>query len=65
MKRFIANLVENFDSGKLDRGEFCQSVALAALFTLPAKRPMPKSRAGSRCWVFDEDGQSFALRSRI
>jgi len=31
MERFIANLVEDFDSGKLDRREFCQSVALAAL----------------------------------
>jgi catechol 2,3-dioxygenase-like lactoylglutathione lyase family enzyme len=31
MERFIANLVKDFDSGKLDRREFCQSVALAAL----------------------------------
>ena len=30
MERFIANLVKDFDSGKLDRREFCQSVALAA-----------------------------------
>ena len=31
MERFIANLVKDFDSGKLDRREFSQSVALAAL----------------------------------
>ena len=31
MERFIANLVKDFDSGKLGRREFCQSVALAAL----------------------------------
>ena len=31
MERFIANLVKDFDTGKLDRREFCQSVALAAL----------------------------------
>jgi catechol 2,3-dioxygenase-like lactoylglutathione lyase family enzyme len=31
MERFIANLVKDLDSGKLDRREFCQSVALAAL----------------------------------
>lgn len=31
MERFIANLVKDFDSGKLDRREFCQSVTLAAL----------------------------------
>jgi alkyl hydroperoxide reductase subunit AhpF len=30
-ERFIANLVNDFDSGKLDRREFSQSVALAAL----------------------------------
>jgi hypothetical protein len=30
-EKFIANLVKDFDSGKLGRREFCQSVALAAL----------------------------------
>jgi len=30
MERFIANLVQNFESGKLSRREFCESVALAA-----------------------------------
>jgi catechol 2,3-dioxygenase-like lactoylglutathione lyase family enzyme len=31
MEKFIANLVKDFDSGKLGRREFCQSLALAAL----------------------------------
>jgi hypothetical protein len=31
MERFIADLVEAFDSGKMDRHELCQSVALAAV----------------------------------
>lgn len=31
MERFIANLVKDLDSGKLDRRDFCQTVALAAL----------------------------------
>jgi catechol 2,3-dioxygenase-like lactoylglutathione lyase family enzyme len=32
MERFIADLVKNFESGKMDRREFCQTVALAATF---------------------------------
>jgi Glyoxalase/Bleomycin resistance protein/Dioxygenase superfamily len=31
MKRFIAGLVKDFESGKVDRREFCQTVALAAV----------------------------------
>ena len=31
MERFIAGLVKDFESGKLDRREFCQTVALAAI----------------------------------
>jgi catechol 2,3-dioxygenase-like lactoylglutathione lyase family enzyme len=31
MERFIADLVKKFDSGKIDRREFCQTVALAAV----------------------------------
>ena len=31
MERFIADLVKDFDSAKVDRREFCQTVALAAL----------------------------------
>jgi catechol 2,3-dioxygenase-like lactoylglutathione lyase family enzyme len=30
MEKFIADLVKNFESGKVDRREFCQTVALAA-----------------------------------
>src|SRR3974377_2110565 len=30
MERFIADLVEGLDSGKIDRREFCKTVALAA-----------------------------------
>ena len=30
MERFIAGLVKDFESGRLDRREFCQTVALAA-----------------------------------
>ena len=30
MERFIADLVQGLDSGRLDRREFCQAVALAA-----------------------------------
>src|SRR5712671_2739632 len=30
MERFIAGLVQSLDSGKIDRREFCKSVALAA-----------------------------------
>src|SRR5450755_649594 len=30
MERFIADLVQGLDSGKIDRREFCQTVALAA-----------------------------------
>ncbi len=30
MERFIADLVKNFESGKLSRREFCETVALAA-----------------------------------
>ena len=30
MERFIADLVKNYESGKVDRREFCQTVALAA-----------------------------------
>ncbi|MEA2903560.1 MAG: Glyoxalase/Bleomycin resistance protein/Dioxygenase superfamily [Alphaproteobacteria bacterium] len=30
MERFIADLVKSFESGKVDRREFCQTVALAA-----------------------------------
>jgi catechol 2,3-dioxygenase-like lactoylglutathione lyase family enzyme len=30
MERFIADLVRTFESGKMDRREFCQTVALAA-----------------------------------
>jgi catechol 2,3-dioxygenase-like lactoylglutathione lyase family enzyme len=30
MERFIADLVKKFESGKIDRREFCQTVALAA-----------------------------------
>jgi catechol 2,3-dioxygenase-like lactoylglutathione lyase family enzyme len=30
MERFIADLVQRLDSGRIDRREFCQSVALAA-----------------------------------
>jgi len=30
MERFIADLVQGLDSGKIDRREFCQAVALAA-----------------------------------
>jgi hypothetical protein len=31
VEKFIANLVKDFDSGKVDRREFCQTVALAAM----------------------------------
>jgi catechol 2,3-dioxygenase-like lactoylglutathione lyase family enzyme len=31
MERFIADLVKDFDSGKVDRRQFCQTVALAAV----------------------------------
>ena len=31
MERFIAGLVNDFESGKVDRREFCQTVALAAV----------------------------------
>ena len=31
MERFIAGLVKDFERGKLDRREFCQTVALAAV----------------------------------
>jgi catechol 2,3-dioxygenase-like lactoylglutathione lyase family enzyme len=31
MEKFIADLVKDFDSGKVDRREFCQTVALAAV----------------------------------
>jgi catechol 2,3-dioxygenase-like lactoylglutathione lyase family enzyme len=31
MEKFIAGLVKDFESGKLDRREFCQTVALAAV----------------------------------
>src|SRR5437899_11884363 len=31
MERFIAGLVKDFERGKLDRREFCQRVALAAV----------------------------------
>jgi catechol 2,3-dioxygenase-like lactoylglutathione lyase family enzyme len=31
MERFIADLVTNFESGRMDRREFCQTVALAAV----------------------------------
>ena len=30
MERFIADLVKNYESGRVDRREFCQTVALAA-----------------------------------
>ena len=30
MERFIADLVKSFESGKIDRRQFCESVALAA-----------------------------------
>jgi catechol 2,3-dioxygenase-like lactoylglutathione lyase family enzyme len=30
MERFIADLVQKFEAGKMDRREFCQTVALAA-----------------------------------
>ena len=30
MERFIANLVKDFESGKLSRRQFCETVALAA-----------------------------------
>src|SRR5260370_6848768 len=30
MERFIAGLVKDFERGKMDRREFCQTVALAA-----------------------------------
>jgi len=30
MERFIAELVKNYESGKVDRREFCKTVALAA-----------------------------------
>ena len=30
MERFIADLVNSFDSGKIDRRQFCETVALAA-----------------------------------
>ena len=30
MERFIADLVKNYESGKVDRREFCKTVALAA-----------------------------------
>jgi catechol 2,3-dioxygenase-like lactoylglutathione lyase family enzyme len=31
MERFIAGLVKDFETGKIDRREFCQTVALAAM----------------------------------
>jgi catechol 2,3-dioxygenase-like lactoylglutathione lyase family enzyme len=31
MERFIADLVQDLDSGRIDRREFCQAVALAAV----------------------------------
>jgi catechol 2,3-dioxygenase-like lactoylglutathione lyase family enzyme len=31
MERFIAGLVKDFENGKLDRREFCQTVAIAAI----------------------------------
>jgi hypothetical protein len=30
MERFIADLVKNYENGKVDRREFCKTVALAA-----------------------------------
>jgi hypothetical protein len=30
MERFIADVVKNFESGKVDRREFCKTVALTA-----------------------------------
>jgi hypothetical protein len=38
MERFIADLVKNFESGKVDRREFCKTVALAATVYAATRR---------------------------
>jgi len=41
MERFIADLVQSLDSGKIDRREFCKSLALAAAVYGAAMRAGP------------------------
>jgi catechol 2,3-dioxygenase-like lactoylglutathione lyase family enzyme len=45
MERFIADLVKRFESGQLDRRDFCQGVALAA--TVAAAGPANAQTAGT------------------
>ena len=41
MERFVADLVKSFESGKIDRREFCQTIALAATVYGRRRRPRP------------------------
>ena len=46
MEKFIANLVKNFESGQIDRREFCQTVALAATVYAAGDAANAQTRTG-------------------
>ena len=46
MEKFIANLVQNFESGRIDRREFCQTVALAATVYAAGDAAKAQTRTG-------------------
>jgi hypothetical protein len=46
MEPFIAGLAKDFENGKLDRREFCQTVESPPSFAARAKPPMPQPTRG-------------------
>jgi hypothetical protein len=48
MERFIADLVNEYENGRVDRREFCKSVALAATVYAAGDAAMRRSGVASR-----------------
>jgi len=56
MERFIAQLVKNFESGAIDRREFCQTVALAATVYAAGDAANAQERSGFKVLTVNHFG---------
>jgi catechol 2,3-dioxygenase-like lactoylglutathione lyase family enzyme len=56
MERFIAQLVKRFESGAIDRREFCQTVALAATVYAAGDAAQAQTRSGFKVLAVNHFG---------
>src|SRR3982751_6395343 len=56
MERFIANLVRQYESGAVDRREFCQTVALAATVYAAGDAAQAQTRSGFKVLAVNHFG---------